>query len=90
VVDNILRVRSVTPGFPGAFNDKTIVRHDYTVSEMRKGMYSGVAFKLRAPGNQLLSKMGLFLICDGGYHKWLELQCPWKHAVQGPIPNLAR
>jgi hypothetical protein len=24
--------------------------------------------------------MGLYLICDGGYHKWRPLQCPNKHA----------
>ena len=83
VSDNRRRVRSVTPGYPGAYNDKTVVRHDYTMSEMRKGKYAGVAFKLRAPGNVLLDKLGLFLICDGGYHKWLELQCPWKQAVHG-------
>jgi len=22
---------------------------------------------------------GVFLLCDGGYHKWLQLQCPLKH-----------
>ena len=87
VCDNRLLVRSVTRGFPGAYNDTTVVRHDYTVSEMRKGKYAGLAFTLRAPGNVLLNKMGLFLICDGGYHKWVELQCPWKQAVHGQPPH---
>ena len=90
ISDGVRRIRSVTPGFPGAYNDMTVARHDYTVSEMRRGKYTGVAFKLRAPGNVLLHKFGLYLICDGGYHKWLELQCPWKDAVRGRDQNWSR
>jgi hypothetical protein len=32
VADGVKRIRSVTPGFPGALNDKTIVRHDHAVN----------------------------------------------------------
>jgi hypothetical protein len=35
IVDAVRRVRSVTPGFPGALNDKTIVRHDHAINKMR-------------------------------------------------------
>ena len=26
-------------------------------------------------------EVGLHLICDGGYHKWMILICPFKHAL---------
>jgi len=28
---------------------------------------------------------GLYLICDGGYHFWRELICPWKHSSVEPV-----
>ena len=35
IVDGTRLVRSVTPGFPGALNDKTIVRHDHAINKMK-------------------------------------------------------
>lgn len=37
---------------------------------------------MRQPGNNCVQK-GLYLICDGGYHRWTTLIPPYKHQTEG-------
>jgi hypothetical protein len=76
VTNHATRIFSATPGHPGTCNDKTTVRFDSFVQDMHKrGLYKDVEFTLRQEDGSLKTMKGLYLICDGGYHKWRCLQC---------------
>jgi hypothetical protein len=79
-VDHTKRIIGATQGHPGARNDKTIVKFDGFVTSIHNGeVYAEVTFTLLdADGAERVEK-GLYLIVDGGYHKWRCLQCPFKH-----------
>ena len=82
VVDNTRRIRAVTPGFPGARNDKTIVRNDRAVYRIRtetKYTQGGAGLHPNCAASVLT---GLYFICDGGYHMWSQLMCPFKYATE--------
>jgi hypothetical protein len=66
IVDGVRRIRSVTPGFPGAFNDKTIVRYDSVITQMREGLYREETFMLQTESGERASHQGLYLLSDGG------------------------
>lgn len=70
IVSHSGRVLGVTKGFPGAQNDKTIIRYDLNVQRIRESaVYRDKEFKLRnADGTESVHK-GVYLIVDGGYHK---------------------
>lgn len=83
VVDATKRVRACTPGFPGANNDKTISRHDFALHTLRTSLlFTGFLFMIKT-GRRVSSvcRGGLYFICDGGYHKWRCMQCPFKYAT---------
>jgi Plant transposon protein len=65
---------------PGARNDKTIVKFDGFVTKIHNGeLYADVPFDLVDKEGKVTREKGLYLIVDGGYHKWKCLQCPFKH-----------
>jgi hypothetical protein len=79
IVDHSLRIRNVSGGFPGTNNDKSIVRNDIGVEmfthndkSKEKHFLKTVRFKV---GNLWMT--GSYLICDGGYHLWDSLMCPY-------------
>lgn len=81
VADHSRRILSATPGFPGTCNDKTTVKFDGFVENMRdKGLYSDVTFNLYNEDGAVVTGTGAYLICDGGYHRWRILQCGEKHS----------
>ena len=45
----------------------------------QKRLYSEVPFDLHTSNGRVIHEKGLYLIVDGGYHKWRCLQCPLKH-----------
>ena len=73
------KVISCSKGFPGSNNDKTIVRFDTFVTDIKENrMYEDVEFPvLNENGVEVMLK-GLYLICDNGYHKWRCMQNPVK------------
>ena len=82
VVDATKRVRACTPGFPGANNDKSISRHDFAIHTLRTSLlYTGFIFMLKTGVMTSAACTGLYFICDGGYHKWRCMQCPFKYAT---------
>lgn len=79
-VDHSKRIIGVTQGHPGARNDKTIVKFDGFVSAIHDGtLYQNETFELLDEEGVPTEQKGLYLIVDGGYHKWRCLQCPMKH-----------
>ena len=75
-------IQAVSPGHPGARNDKHIVRTDVAVLKFLQGngwLHSKVwsAVLMSGAGNYQ-SFHGLYLICDGGYLRWPCLVHPSK------------
>jgi hypothetical protein len=65
----------VTRGFPGAKNDKTIVRYDLNVARVRDDhAYSDMEYELMAADGSTYTERGAYLIVDGGYHKASDLR----------------
>ena len=82
VCDHRRRILSVTPGHPGARNDKTIVRFDGFIQEVHdRERYADATFTTVDVDGNRVEHTGLsgYLIVDGGYHRWRVLQCPYKH-----------
>ena len=79
-VDHTKRIMAATQGHPGARNDKTIVKFDGFVTNIHKRkLYPDVPYTLCDAQGHIIQEKGLYLIVDGGYHKWRCLQCPLKH-----------
>ena len=79
-VDHTKRIIAATEGHPGARNDKTIVKFDGFVTKIHHGeLYADVPYDLVDNDGNITKEKGLYLIVDGGYHKWKCLQCPFKH-----------
>lgn len=79
-VDHTKRFQSCTSGFYGTSSDKTIVRFDGYVEKIRfNELFSTATFKLQVSPDCWIIETGLYLLCDGGYHKWRILQCPYKY-----------
>lgn len=66
-VDQSGRCLGATKGFPGAQNDKTIVRFDKFVQRVRLE-YKDVEFTLKDEDGNEYTVHGLYLLVDGGYH----------------------
>ena len=65
---------------PGSWNDKSKVRFDSFVNEVRDGDYKNIEFKVQSSSGVWETVKGTYLIVDGGYHRWRILQCPLKHS----------
>lgn len=79
-VDHSKRFQSTTIGHYGTTSDKTIVKFDGFVTEVRyEKLFTDAVFKLQVANNKWISEKGVYLLVDGGYHKWRIMQCPLKH-----------
>jgi len=57
----------------------------------KKKKYHDVKFKLRNTINDEIEEIsGLYVICDGGYHKWRCMQCPVKFSSQKDVCEWSR
>ncbi len=63
----------------GTRNDKQIVCSDETIQLLRNGWYRDVEWTVSDAQGNPSSESGVYLICDGGYIRWPELICPYKH-----------
>ena len=82
VVDHSRRILSVTPSNFGTRNDKTIVRLDSYIMAIKEGLVnSDISFDIWKSENIVISETGVWLLCDGGYHKWLCMMNPMKHTA---------
>jgi hypothetical protein len=79
VADHLRWIQAVSPSFPGAVNDKTICRYDGFVRDLRSGqLFKDVTYKLYKSDGSQITRRDPYLIVDGGYHKWKELQAVMK------------
>lgn len=69
-VDHTGRVLGVSRGIAGAQNDKSIVRFDRTVKQVRENpRYKHKEFSLRREDGSLATAKGNYLVVDTGSHK---------------------
>ncbi|CAB1103160.1 unnamed protein product [Ectocarpus sp. CCAP 1310/34] len=79
-VDHVGRALAVTNGFTGATNDKTIIRYDSGVNNIRtESQYTEREYKLRKVNGTERTRRGCFLIMDNWYHEWVTLIAPSKY-----------
>jgi hypothetical protein len=74
-------IQSVTVGHPGSRNDKHIVRTDQSFMQLLEGngWLQSKAWKTVGPhGTRNKTFFGVYLICDGGYHRWPCMVYPVK------------
>lgn len=77
------KFQSTTTGHYGTTSDKTIVKFDGFVQQIRLDkMYTNAEFELQVGPNQWITEKGVYLLVDGGYHKWRIMQCPIKHTPE--------
>ena len=79
-------IQSVTVGHPGSRNDKHIVRTDESVMQLLEGngwLQSKAWKTVAGPHGQSKTFFGVYVICDGGYHRWPCMVSPVKTGVPG-------
>ena len=73
------KIYHVTAGFYGSKNDKYISKFDEFISAVgREPMYTDFEWNLDVTAEATEERRGVFLICDGGYHKWRHMICGLK------------
>ena len=76
-------IMNVHGWFPGAKNDKSLVRDDDAVIATRTAdEFVNYRFNLLGPDGETIVCRGAWLICDGGYHKWLATMCGFKDPTE--------
>lgn len=74
------KILHCSAGFFGSRNDKTISKHDSFIEEIRSNdIYTKFEWTMNVDENTTRVVKGVFLLCDGGYHKWAQMVCPLKH-----------
>jgi hypothetical protein len=64
-------IMSVTPGTFGSMNDKTIVKFDGFIEQLRtKQLFTNYEYSLNISANETRNFYGAYVITDGGYHNW--------------------
>lgn len=84
-------VMHVNDAFGGNKNDKTMVQTDWFVEQMLENpLYKEMEFELLVDteGNTKRVK-GAWILCDGGYHRWIRTMAGWKQD-EAPSLMLAR
>jgi Plant transposon protein len=79
-------IQSVSPGHPGSRNDKHIARTDPAVMQLLQGngwlQSQSWECVVDASGRRKVF-YGVYLICDGGYHRWPCFVYPIKTGLPG-------
>jgi hypothetical protein len=78
-VDHTRRIQHSTRSFFGARNDKTTSLFDPWLTGVHSGILpkSSVFYELMNADGTFSSETVAWLICDGGYHKWATMICPY-------------
>jgi hypothetical protein len=78
------KVLGVSGPYYGTWNDKTIARLDDNFKLfMSGGTLSNLNWTWTDDNAAIHQEKGMFLICDGGYHFWKMLICPFKDQPDG-------
>ena len=76
------RIQHTTPVMAGRFNDLTKARFDSYIQLLRSGVFDDFVYELYKEDGTKIVKHGPYLICDNGYHAWLQLMCGAKHTAR--------
>ena len=78
-VDHHLFCQSVQQSKFGSYNDKTIVRYDAYIDDLRKkDLYSKVKYNIYNKDGEEIEMTGAHVIADGGFLMWNVLMCGYK------------
>ena len=67
-------------GFAGSKNDKTISKFEVLLEAVEKEpLYTETTWTCFTEAGVVLERKGVYLICDGGYHKWYHMICGLKN-----------
>jgi hypothetical protein len=73
------KIYHCSAGFFGSKNDKYISKLDHFITAVgRKSIYTNFEWTLDVTDTTTVQEKGVFLICDGGYHKWPHMICGLK------------
>ena len=77
------KFQATTTGHYGTTSDRTIVKFDGLVQKVRsEKRYTNAEYELQIGPNKWIREKGVYLLVDGGYHKWRIMQCPIKHTAE--------
>jgi hypothetical protein len=83
VVNHKREIISSSHGFAGALNDKTVVRLDPFVLNLRNGhFFADEEWTICDIDGRESTMKGPWLMCDGGYHQWEQTLAPIKHTLR--------
>ena len=74
------RILGVSRAQYGTRNDKSIVKRDHNVYKIRCGWYANVEWEHFTLDGDVVTDVGVYLICDNGYLRWPTSICPFMHA----------
>jgi hypothetical protein len=77
------KILGITGPFYRTWNDKTIARLDGNVLKFTEGDLSTKEWSWQDADGNVHREKGLYMICDGGYHLWPSLICPFKDQMDG-------
>ena len=91
VVNHRRQIIASTVGFPGRWNDQTVVRFDGFVTDIQRGFYlQDNKFTLKDEEGNDENYAGAWILVDGGYLNWSTLICPFKNSVSIKIQRWSR
>ena len=88
VASHTKKVMAVSSWYYGTWNDKSIARLDPVFKLFNRNgnnFLGNIKWKV-VTDRTLMSRLeftGAYMICDGGYHNWACLVCPYKHQIPG-------
>lgn len=80
-----MRIMNVCSMFAGRFNDKTKILYDSYVQKLRGDFYDGFHYQTKNSRGEETTWSKPYLICDNGYHRWVQLMCPYKTTSQAHL-----
>ena len=84
VVNHRRQIIASTVGYPGRWNDMTIVRFDGFDTDVQRGLYLYLEdnkFTLKNDKGENENHSGAWVLVDGGYLNWSTLICPFKDSI---------
>lgn len=82
VVNHRRQILASTIGYPGRWNDQTVVRFDGFVTDVQRGSYlQDNKFNLVNEEGDIENYTGAWILVDGGYLNWSTLICPYKNTI---------
>jgi hypothetical protein len=82
--DHHRKIYSVTAPFHGTTSDKTISQYDgflQSVHQKTNPMFANAPFTLFDEFGSPIDRVGAWILCDNGYHKWRCMQNPPSHCT---------